>query len=246
MPLVWAYGVTTCPQRRADLLPRTLESLCGAGFDAPTLFVDGTKDVAGWEAEFGLPVVARSTTIRTFGNWALALGELLIRNPTAERLAIFQDDFVTYRNLRQYLEACPYPVGGYLNLYTFPVNRRLFQSLDGRGRDRAPERLGWGLSNQLGKGAVALVFDRVAAGTLLTHPHMLARTVDAAKGWRSVDGAIVSALTKAGIKEYVHNPSLVQHTGLKSSMGNKPHRLADHWRGEDFDALKLLEETRAA
>ena len=38
-PLRWVYGVTTVPERRADLLPRTLVSLDRAGFPSPRIFV---------------------------------------------------------------------------------------------------------------------------------------------------------------------------------------------------------------
>jgi hypothetical protein len=96
----WAYGVTTVPSRRNDLLPETLCSLCEAGFDAPRLFVDGDNDPKGWEREFGLETTCRYPTIRTHGNWILALSELFIREPHAERYALFQDDLITYRNLR--------------------------------------------------------------------------------------------------------------------------------------------------
>lgn len=225
----WAYGVTTVPRRRDTLLPLTLRSLANAGFDKPRLFVDGARndEAAWWEREYGLEVTVRFPFIRTFGNWCLSLAELYIRDPNAERYAVFQDDFVTYRNLRSYLEKCKYPEKGYWNLYTFPSNQSLAKSE------------GWYLSNQFGRGAVALVFDVVTVNTVLTHPHMVARPMDAHRGWKAVDGGIVTALAKEGIKEYVHNPSLVQHTGDVSSMRNKPHLKAVSFRGEEYDAAHL-------
>lgn len=225
----WAYGVTTVPQRRRDLLVRTLGSLRAAGFPEPRLFVDGERDPRSWEDEFNLGVTARWPTIRTYGNWVLSLAELYIREPAAERYAVFQDDFVTYRNLRQYLESCKYPENGYWNLYTFPSN----QALCPRGHR------GWYESNQMGRGAVALVFDRSVVLSLLTHQHMVERPMDAHRGHKAVDGGVVEAFRKMGGKEYVHNPSLVQHTGLVSSMGNKPHKLAESFCGEEFDATLL-------
>lgn len=240
----WAYGVTTVPSRRQDLLPRTLASLCSAGFDSPRLFVDGLENCLAdrWQQDLQLTVTARFPFIRVFGNWVLGLAELYIRDPGADRYAMFQDDFVTYPNMRQYLERCAYPDGeegrdkGYWNLYTFPSNQNL-APVDGKGMQRE----GWYPSNQFGRGAVALVFNRPAVITLLTHLHMVERPQDCTRGWRAVDGGIVTAMGKAGWKEYVHNPSLVQHTGLVSSMGNKPHKLAVSFRGEDYDALRLLE-----
>lgn len=228
-PLTWAYGVTTVESRRGDLLPRTLASLAAAGFDKPHLFVDGGLDSASWQAEFKLDVTCRYPNVRTAGHWHLSAMELYLRNPNADRYALFQDDMVTYRNLRQYLEASSYPERGYCNLYTFPSNQKL-----------ANGRQGWYKSNQFGRGAVALVFDNTAVQTLLVHNHMVKRAKDANRGYKAIDGGIVTALAHAGYSEYVHNPSLVQHTGEKSSMGNLPHQLAESFRGETFDAMELL------
>lgn len=232
----WSYGVTTVPSRIDTLLPQTLASLAAGGFDAPRLFVDGCQYDARYE-RFGLVPTFRHPVIRTFGNWFLSLAELYIRAPNADRYAIFQDDFVTYRNLRAYLNYCQYPPQGYLNLYTFPQNE-----------DRAPSAgyQGWYLSNQMGRGAVALVFSREAVTTLLMQRHMIERPQDEQNGWKSVDGGIVTAMTKAGWKEYVHTPSLVQHTGLVTSMDkkNKVHPLAVSFRGEDFDATTLIGEQK--
>jgi hypothetical protein len=226
MGLTWSYGVTTVPGRQGDLLPRTLKSLAAAGFDKPRLFVDGAEHPDGY-LDFGLPLTLRYPTIRTMGNFALGLWELYTREPNAQRYAMFQDDFVTYRNLRQYLDAVKYPAQGYCNLYTFPRNLKI------------ATQKGWNLSDQLGKGAVALVFSRDALVNLLTHSHF-AKRVQGPNGHKSIDGGICQAMTTSGWAEYTHNPTLVQHTGLKSSMGNREQPLADSFLGEDFDAMDLL------
>lgn len=228
--MVWAYGITTVPSRFNDVFLRTLASLRAGGFDKPHLFIDGGKRLADYEA-LGLEMTVHFSPVRTFGNWILSLGELYIRNPNADRFAIFQDDFVTYRNLRGYLERSPFPQQGYLNLYTFPSNQTL-----------APKEMsaGWYLSNQLGRGAVALVFNREGVKQLLHHTHMINKPTDPHKGHKSVDGAISEAFRNLGWKEFVHNPSLVQHTGVASSMRNPPHPLATSFKGEDFDAMELL------
>lgn len=254
MSLRWNYGVMTVPQRRSDLLPRTLRSLAAAGFDRPRLFVDGAAnaDGVGYENDFLLPVTARHPNLRTHGNWVLSLYELYIREPAADRYALFQDDLVCCKNLRAYLEECHYPgeaprarpgeavrldgsagqpVGhpGYLNLFTMPSNEPF-----AKGRE------GWFESNQLGRGAVALVFNRDAVLTLLSARHMVERPMDPHRGHKAVDGGIVESFRKAGQKEYCHFPSLTWHTGERSVMGNAPHRNADSFRGEDWDALSLL------
>ena len=245
----WAYGVTTVPEREKDLLPRTLKSLAVAGFDQPRLFVDGVNPKASnypvEQVSYGqwdLEMTFRWPRIKTFGNWSLGLWELLVRNPNADRFAMFQDDFVTGKNLREYLTRVPYPKNGYMNLYTFPSNQSL-----------APESYGWyearelehgiayyGKKQQTGRGAVALVFSKEAVVTLLTHLDFMTKPIEAADAHRKVDGCIVNAMNRAGWREYVHNPSLVQHTGTNSSMGNQPHLQAISFLGEDYDILDLL------
>lgn len=222
----WSYGVTAVPERvQNGLLEKTLQSLFEAGFDKPRLFIDGPLEVVpSWMSLYERTV--HVPKVRTFGNWVLTAWELYLRDPHADRYVIFQDDFVTYRNLRQYLERCEYPEQGYWNLYTFSQNIKPLN--------------GWYESNQLGKGAVALVFNNKAIRTLLAQQYMVDRPLNPNRGWKAVDGGIVSAYKLIGWKEYVHNPSLVQHTGLESSMGNRRHELAKTFKGEDFDALELL------
>jgi hypothetical protein len=254
-PLKWAYGVTTVPQRRKDLLPRTIMSLRRGGFPTPHLFVDGSRTVQDWEDEFGLPVTARWPQKRTYANWWLSLWELYFANPDADRYALFQDDMVTYKNLRMYLESVPYPGGGkgYCNLYTFPSNLQLCPRAFVQGRGNVGERhKGWYQSNQMGLGAVALIFNNEAVVNLLHSPHMVKRVKSKDRGWRLTDGAVVEAMSyQMGWKEYVHNPSLVQHTGERTTIQNGlikcPHPQSNSFEGEDFDALSLLQsKTEAA
>lgn len=231
----WSYGITTVPERMLTTLPTTLLSLKEAGFDNPILFVDGATPAQAQQYGhyFGpREYVYRPTRLKTFGNWVLSMWELYIRNPHATRFALFQDDFVTNTNLRQYLEKSQYPANGYCNLYTFPHNEKL-----------AKGRKGWYPSDQLGKGAVALVFDLKALIALLGSNHIAARPTDRKRGTKSVDGAIVTALKKAGITEYVHNPSLVQHTGKVSSMGNPKFPLSKTFLGEEYDATSYSQPT---
>jgi hypothetical protein len=239
-PPTWAYGVTTVPERNPEPLTRTLASLQSSGFDKPTLFVDGDRDWKRWEDTFRLPIVCRYPRIRTYGNWVLALIELYIRNPTSDYYAIFQDDFVCSRNLRIYLEKVKYPDKGYWNLYTFPENH--IRIRDTLGFSRAA---GW-----RGAGALALVFNHNALQVLLTHGHMASRINprkpghDASRAYRYVDGAVVETMEAMGYYEYVHNPSLLQHTGLRSTTNNPRHPQANSFRGEEYNLLDLLEEKR--
>jgi len=234
--VVWQYGVTTVPERLETLLPDTLKSLEVAGFPEPRLFVDGPYSSTA--KALGLPTTYRDPKVRAFGNWVLALWELYLRNPHADRYAIFQDDLVAYPHLREYLERSVYPhqhnnmQPGYWNLYTFPINLTLCPK----------DYIGWYPSDQCGKGAVGLVFCKDAVTTLLSQSHTVGRPQNIKRGHRAIDGGIVTAMRNARWREYVHNPSLVQHTGTESTLDNRQHDLADSFRGVDFDARKLIEE----
>lgn len=221
----WSYGITTVPSRLNTTLPKTILSLKNGGFDSPILFQDGDKPEP---YRFTLERIVRPTVLRGHGNWVLSMYELYIRKPNADYYALFQDDLVTYHNLRPYLEKCQYPQKGYWNLYTFPENESL-----------ANGKKGWYESNQLGKGAVGLIFNRDALTVLLTHRHLFDRPQEATRGWRAIDGGIVTAMKKAGYKEYVHNPSLVQHTGTISTLENRPHPQSVTFLGESFNAINL-------
>lgn len=235
----WSYGVTTVPQRRDNTLPTTLSSLAAAGFDKPRLFVDGEADCRAYDA-FGQPVTIRSPRVGAVGNWILSAWELYLREPHCDRYAVFQDDMLTYRNLRTFLERSPYPDKGYLNLITFMGNERLVR----RGRD-----LGWKQASesrknpgwQRGFGAVGLVFSKEALQTLLKATSLIEKPASLERPTKRIDGAIVTAMNFAGWREYVHNPSLVQHIGEDSIID--PRKRMPHprtWRGEGFDALELL------
>lgn len=265
----WSYAVTTVPTRRATYLPRTLASLRAAGWDSPRLCVDGCAhaEAASYSAEFGLPVSAREPPpLLCARNWQLSAFELYLRDPWADRYAVFQDDVVFCRNLRQYLEACPYPEKGYLNLYCHPQNERLVRRPAARPGPRTrhgPPRVGWYESNQRGLGALALVFSREALTALFSEPeHWVNRPQNRERGWRVIDGGIVDALSrKLGWKEHVHYPSLCQHAGEVSTMTGlcidpakealmprkvwPPHLYSASFPGESHDAMSFLEAPHA-
>lgn len=218
-PKVWAYGVTTCRQRRDNHLPLTLDALRDAGFDKPRLFADGTDDQRSWEAEFGVPVTVRGVEpVGTFRNWLLAITELYVRSPGADRYALFEDDLDTRPGLREYLDSVPWPDGkAYLNLYTAPTTEDWFLKGSKAGLE---DVRGFRTTRQDGKGAVALVFDWQGVRALLAGLTMWER---AAINVRTTDGAIAVAMAAAGYTEYAHFPCLVKHVGLQSVSGHVPY-----------------------
>lgn len=257
-PLKWAYGVTTCLERRDSLLPGTLRSLASAGFPEPHLFVDGDDGKQGnWPIG---NVTRRYPAVMVAKHWVLSLYELYTRNPHADRYALFQDDLLAYRNLRQYLEQW-FPAKGYCNLYLFPSYQLMGETQGRIQRIGLTGRYttGWfeapvmpnerpftdGTLPQWGKSAMGLVFDRAGVLELLKSDHLLNRPQDGAKGLKTIDGAVVAAMNKAGYREYAHWPSLLQHTGDVSSIRSKhaaPFPHANTFRGADYNALELLRE----
>lgn len=253
--ITWAAGVMTVPARLETLLPATLASLAAAGFDKPRLFVDGCREecvircqalqlhnrqhpLAGYTCRF--PAVG------AFGSFYLSLVELLVRQPLADRYLMAQDDILLVRNLRGYLDRCPYPVNGYLSLCTYPENQRIapasgwFESMIRGTLEGTPHPLRW----QIGRGAQALVFDRSALMALLTSASFVLKPTRAVNPTRSIDGAVVDALNVAGFREWCHNPSLVQHVGMQTtiSLPHDPPQQAISFPGVEFDALSLLEK----
>lgn len=231
-PVTWAYGVTTVPERKDDLLVQTLHSLCDAGFGDPHLFVDGCDDPTPYKVFGGLISCRPNPPVKIVGNWVMGMWELYVRNPTAHRFVMFQDDIQTVGNLREYLESCPYPKKGYLNLYTHDENRKFTKN-----------ESGWCLAMQRGLGALGLIFDREALQILLGSTVIVHKPTFAGryKSWKTIDGAISQAMKNLGWKEYVHNPSLLQHWGIESTLKNKGQRLSpiDSFPGQEFDVMQF-------
>lgn len=260
----WAYGVTTVygtpdnvPERIDDQLPSTLNSLSDAGFGNPRLFVDGGTEEQ--YKHFGLQVTTRNPKVRAYANWYMSLLELFMRNPDAQRFAIFQDDIKCVRNLRHYLDQLPFPQKGYLNLTTFWESEAIIGNQTPIGiAPAAPQRLNngqpkrpnsLGVIPQHGRGALGLVFDREGVLVLLRHPHMTNRVMPDKQGhipdraYRMIDGAVIEAMNNAGYTEYVHNPSLVQHAGTTSTITGRKwgaKAISKSFPGEQFDCLSLL------
>lgn len=250
-PVKWAYGIITVPERIQSTLPDSIRTLEQAGFDYPTLFIDGAT--CGYGTYDRLPKVYRKDRIGVYGNWVLSLYELYIKNPTANYFALFQDDIIACRNIKQYVENT-FPTDGYLNLYTFPENEVQRPTPDFTGWYQSPYANGsW--VYQTARGAQGIVLHKHAVMDLLSNRSIVDRVQDKHIGWRSIDGAIGIALNNDGWKEYVHYPSLLQHTGLTCTFNKRanatfkettykifewhPTTLSQSFKGEEFDCLTL-------
>src|SRR5215469_2312504 len=112
MPKFWEYGIITVPERFDSHLPKTISSLRNGGFLNPRLFVDGSTRGKSYSS-LSLEYTIRHPHVGQFGNWYLGLVELYCRNWRADYYAMFEDDFICYANLRQYLEQSNMPKDGY-------------------------------------------------------------------------------------------------------------------------------------
>lgn len=104
----WAVAVTTAPRRDATL-PICLERLTAAGWNAPTVFIDGAVEFPQKFSD--LPQTRRTPTTGAWPNSYLALLELYLRQPEADAYLLVQDDviFPGTPAVRRYLEAAFWP-----------------------------------------------------------------------------------------------------------------------------------------
>lgn len=177
-------------------------------------------------AGFKSPEVYRDNGLRAFGHWWRSALELYIRNPNADVYAIFQDDILAVQNLKEYLDTCEYPQQGYWNLYTHHEYRPLAK--------------GWQVSPQRGLGAQGLVFSNDVLRLLFAQDYFVKWPKSPTHGWRNIDGCIMDTFKLIGYKEYIHNPSLLQHVGDISVIGNRGRHEAPTFPGVEFDAMKLV------
>lgn len=240
----WKYAITSVPERWSTTLLATVRSLHSGGFEKPVVFVDsvaddlrpmrlgGTAVVEADGADDFYPVELIHGTSRAgcFGNWVRAATELYHSDPFADRYAIFQDDIVCSRNLRQWFDASPPPDSDYVNLCTYPNN--------------LAARTGWyPAPDYCGLGAQALVFSNAGMQALLNSPLLRSHPKDRHRGHRAVDGVVKTAMKAAGFIEFVHNPSPVKHCGQTvSTLGTERQPETAAFMGEDFDLMTCVKE----
>lgn len=259
----WAVGVTTVPERWHDLLPRTLRSLWAAGFspDEPDcgirLFLDGSSrpevdDTSHPAWSCGL--TCRDGRMGAWANWWLGLVELHQRHPNADRFLMVQDDAVFCRNVRRLLERTTVDGTGtdhgnrrYWNLFTMSRNE---QEIAGKphGWVEASRILGSGNpGKQTGLGALALCFTVGGVEALLQSREAVTKP-RSQRPRTNVDGTVVRCLNAAGFREFVHNPSLVDHAGKVSIIGanrddpsgiHGPYPACISFPGETADAMRF-------
>jgi hypothetical protein len=208
----WAVGVTTAP-RREPTLDRCLASLAHAGWTRPHVFIDAPVELSPRAA--ALPQTYRDIRIGAWPSYALALHELLLREPRADAFLLVQDDSLFYGDepLRPYLES-----------------EVLWPD---RGDDRGPgivslycsaaytkPRPGWHAIRELwGWGALAFIFpNHLAREFLLDRSVFDHRWTGRSHGLAHIDVVIGRWALRRGITIWYPSPSLVQHIGETSAL----------------------------
>jgi hypothetical protein len=161
-----------------------------------------------------LLVMDRGAVMGGLMNWWRAALLLWEENSTADRFVIFEDDCLAVPHLREYLERAPFDKPCYYNLFTTNLNER---------KDKTH---GWYYPPYKGLGAVGLMFDQSAMRKLLSDEKIPAHV---SRGYRTKTDALIKRALSATHPEFVHYPSLLQHTGTVSTQGH------NHGRMRTFD-----------
>ena len=185
--------------------------------------------------------------------------------PRPTSYAIFQDDVLAVKNLREYIDA-RFPrtedhnhvfhdeltdKKAYLNLYTFLNNEQVIAQAAPVGWHEGSQLSNSNpLKQQRGRSALGLVFSPEGLRTLLGAPTFVNKPAASERATVNLDGAVATAMNAHGWREWIHNPTLLHHTGLVSSLRTRlhgettmcPFPPAESWRGEDCDAMEFLAE----
>lgn len=200
----WAVGVTTAP-RRQSTLETTLQSLRLAGWEPPTLFVDGNVNVPPEYAHYD---TVHYSSVGAWRNFYQSLRHQLEHNPEANAFMMVQDDtlFPPATNLRAYVEQLPWPDDtSIVSLYC--------------SADYADEKEGW--APYVGAwhfGALAFIFSREQAKAFLSDSNVHAAWLDDNRSPGGVDVMIGDWAASAGVSVYRSTPSVVQHIGHVSTL----------------------------
>lgn len=232
--LRWAVGITTAP-RGQWTLPRAIGSLCTSGFDRMTIFAEPGSPIPGLPAE--IDVVERPKRLGIHHNYVESLRDLLQAHPQADTLAIFQDDVIVCRHLREFLDADLWPAWNCGVVSAYSPNFHGYEKSHSGGCHR--------VSQAHLIGACAMVFPRHAAEMIVKHP--------LAESWRgrakgransredrkAVDAFIGHVVRQIGLRSYFYSPSLVQHVARVSTVrhgGATGKRRSAGFPGEQADA----------
>ena len=214
--------MTTAP-RREPTLHQALVSLREADFSENVhLFAEpGTFDHLSRPTDPCTIVHDNLVKHGCFGNWSQALRRLLSKTD-APWLLIVQDDAIwlpaSAPILRAQLGVCQESRTGFISTYVTPKDAIEAAFVAGWNECR----IGWTFW-----GALAFCLQREAAVDLLQHPRFAEH-----RGTQQVDAVVAESMLDLERPSFVHVPSLVDHIGATSSIGNDD--IAGSLRGYRF------------
>ena len=218
----WAYGIT-CAPREIDTLTPTVESLQMAGFHDPYLFAEPDTPIP--DDLCGSRLFCSDVVLGPWPNLIRSIRGLLDLKPNAEAIAVFQDDIKLAEGAEdardRNLWPAPIETLGVVSLYLAWAIRMTF----------ARSHKGWfeldpKVVPSKAYGALAYVFPRKAAQRLAANPPNILQS-------RPSDSLTARWCKGAGLGYWHYSPSLVEHTGSKSTV-NRHHsmgatRTAKEW-----------------
>jgi hypothetical protein len=204
-----SIAMTTAPRRTPTIL-RALPSLREAGFheDVHVFAEPGTFGKLPVPDDKRARVRQNSSRRGCFSNWKYAL-EQLLSGTDAQWLLIVQDDAIWLPGSADVLRAqmlarqemCTGFLSPYVTAKDVPIER-----VDGWNECRA----GW-----LFWGALALCMKRGTAEELKRQPRFVKH-----RGPQQIDAVVAASMLDLGYPSFVHVPSLVDHVGATSTIGN--------------------------
>lgn len=226
----WAVGITTAP-RLQPTLATCYDSVRDAGWAVDDIWVFAEP---GTEVpDSVVRCTLRQQTLGCWPNFYLGACELLLSRPQAEFFLLLEDDAQLFPGagsclLRDYLtQLCRSQLASFALLTLYATEHRPITPT------LLALRHGWAHS-----GNVAFVIAREPLRRLLTAPAVVAHRLDqdAWTGTRLNDAVVGRwADTQENKPIGLHVPSLAQHIGATSTLGNPLCRQAANFIGSSYD-----------
>jgi hypothetical protein len=207
-----AIAMTTT-HRQPSTIDRALMTLRSAGFDETVhVFAEPETELAGLSTD-RVRVHVNKRRRGCFGNWKKSL-KWLVKHTSASWLLVLQDDAIwlpgSAVRLRSQMDVCRDRRTGLLSPYaSCMVVKEGY--MEGANTDGWKEcRAGWDFW-----GALAFCLKRDAAKELLQHCRFAKHA-----GMQQVDAVVAASMLELDRPSFVHLPSLVDHIGVTSTIGN--------------------------
>jgi hypothetical protein len=227
----WSVGIAAAPRSSDSYLKHTIESVA-SNFQDVHVFAEPLLENPG-----GVILHRHGEQFGDWSNWLCGLFSLIAIRPKTDYFLMLEDDVSLCKNLEYYLEGLIPQIGKFaaLSIYT---PRRYARNYGRYVHNECHGIQTWG--------SQALVFGRHEAVRFLSSPEVLLhRSYGDNYQGRDISNARKDAIIglwadRENLPLYFHSPSLVQHTGLISSLGNESHESL--YVGSDFDAMQLVEQ----